>query len=160
MTLTTLYCYASFGYKSFKRGTIIILIMIFIWNVTCVSWGEHHRKCIGRGASVRSHPRGNSGRKDLLIEKIGRIYISTWLRWSWAEMMLSDMDMDMITSIVLIASNIDMTIVLDAGDGFYLRLGNEWAADLPRQWTAARRRGTSPKGGAERQQCSSQSKML
>lgn len=40
-------------------------------------------------------------------------------------MMLSDMDMDMITSIVLIASNIDMTIVLDAGDGFYLRLGNE-----------------------------------
>ena len=53
-----------------------------------------------------------------------------------------------------------LPMMIGLADGGYLRLDNVWAACWPRQWTVARRRGTSPKGGAERQQCSSQSKML
>ena len=48
----------------------------------------------------------------------------------------------------------------DDNDDTDLRLCNVWAACLPQQWSVAHRRGTSPKGGAERQRCSSQSKML
>ena len=58
-----------FLFEWWERGRIII-IMILMFNVTGVSWGEHHRKCIGKGASVRSRPRGNSGKKDLDIEMI------------------------------------------------------------------------------------------
>ena len=59
---------------------------------------------------------------------------------------------------MMMMASLDMDMIMI--DGGYLRLGNVWAAGLPQQWSVAHRRGTSPKGGAERQRCLSQSKML